>query len=64
MNFSWLIRLLISTFKPFANLLSENIKNELQDFIRSLYQKALATENIWDDFFVKILADILSIDLK
>lgn len=64
MNFSWLLKMLASVFSPFTSLLSNEIKSELETFVTTFYGKALATENVWDDFFIKMLADILSVDIS
>ena len=63
MNFSWLLKIVGSAFSPVFSLLSKEIKSELENFIKDLYKKSEKTENVWDDFFVKMLADILNIDV-
>lgn len=49
---------------PIIGLVTELIKDELGKFIKSLYKKALATENVWDDFLVERLAFLLSVDIS
>lgn len=64
MNFNFLSSLLSGILYPLLSLLSPLIKDELNTFIQSLYKKAVVTSSPWDDFVIKILADILSIDLS
>ena len=61
MSFNWLIKLIANVLKPFINLLTSQIKEELENFVKNLYKKAKSTENVYDDFFVEMLANILSI---
>ncbi len=63
MKFTWLTQIVIEAFKPFLGLISNEIKSQLTDFIINLYKNAEKTPNVWDDMFVKLLADILSIKL-
>ena len=44
--------------------ISEPIAELLESMIRSLYKKAKATENEFDDAFVEFLADVLKISLE
>lgn len=43
--------------------LTPMIREALKDLLRSLYAKALATENAWDDAAVELVAGILDVDL-
>jgi sugar-specific transcriptional regulator TrmB len=44
--------------------LSSHIRELLRVYIKDLYDKAKSTENIFDDFAVELIADILQIDLS
>lgn len=55
----WLTALLI----PLLEKLSPVIREMIGDFIKDLYQKALATDSPWDDFFVGMVAAVLDIDV-
>ena len=44
--------------------LSNHIRELLSVYIKDLYQKAKATDNIFDDYAVELIADILNIDLE
>lgn len=63
MNAFWgkILGYVASVFFSIIAQVSPEIKAALNEFLTSLYKKALATENIWDDFFVGMLLDILSI---
>ena len=43
--------------------LSNHIRELLGVYIKDLYQKAKSTENIFDDYAVELIADILNLDL-
>jgi hypothetical protein len=44
--------------------LSNHIRELLGVYIKDLYQKAKSTENIFDDYAVELIADILNLDLE
>jgi hypothetical protein len=44
--------------------LSESIKQMLSVYLNDLYKKAKETDNVFDDLFVELLADVLGIDLE
>ena len=44
--------------------LSNHIRELLSVYIKDLYQKAKATDNIFDDYAVELIADILNLDLE
>ena len=48
---------------PIIALVSEWLRDLLEDSVKKWYAKALETENPWDDFFIERLAYLLSIDL-
>ena len=45
MSFSWLIKIVIRFFAPFLPMLTSEIKDELETFIKQLYKKAEKTPN-------------------
>jgi len=57
----WLLKMVASGLLPILGVLTPAIKTALIDFLTKLYLDALATPNVWDDFVVGILLDILSI---
>lgn len=50
--------------EPLLSALTPGIKKFLHEAIKSLYEKALITENPIDDFFVELLAGLLDVDLE
>lgn len=64
MTLKWIISIISKVLSPLIPLLSIEIKAELEVFIRQLYQKAKKTDNVFDDFFVKFIADILNISVE
>jgi len=57
----WLLQVLASALAPIISVITPEIKAALNDFLTNLYLKALKTPNVWDDFVVGILLDILAI---
>lgn len=47
-----------------TSLFSDQLKDALTEAVRWLYSKSLATDNKFDDAGVKLLADLLSIDVS
>ena len=60
-TWKWLIQILMQVLLPLLELISPAIKAELNGFLTELYRKALTTPNAWDDLFIGMLLDILSI---
>jgi len=63
MNAFW-GEILTYAFKIFSGLIGNvtpAIKSELNDLLTGLYLKALKTPNVFDDFFIGMLLDILAI---
>jgi hypothetical protein len=63
MNAFWggIINWAIQIFGGIIQQVTPSIAQELNTFLTNLYKKALATPSPWDDFFVGMLLDILSI---
>lgn len=63
MTWNKIVLLFASLLKPILSLISPALKSLVHDLVLSLWSSALKTENGWDDFFVEMLASVLSIDL-
>jgi hypothetical protein len=63
MNVFWgnVLTWVMQIFAGIIGQVTPTIKAELNAFLTNLYKKALATPNVWDDFFVGMLLDILAI---
>ena len=59
-----LMKLVKEIFELIMPRLSAHIRELLSVYLNELYKKAKETENIFDDFFVELLADILNIELQ
>lgn len=62
-NFYPLVALIKTILLPILALVSEWLRDLLEDSVKKWYAKALETENPWDDFFVERLAFLLDIEL-
>lgn len=62
-SWEWLINLLLVLLKPIVKIVSEEIRDLVEEGLVKLYQKAEKTENPWDDFLVGLLLRILGIDI-
>lgn len=60
-SLNWLIKILVGVLGPIIGVLTPAIKGALTEFLTKLYLDALKTENVWDDFVVGMLLDILGI---
>lgn len=63
-NFYPVLGIVKTILFPIFKLVSEWLKDLLEEQVKKWYQKALQTENPWDDFFIERLAYLLSIDLS
>jgi hypothetical protein len=57
------LKLISEIFELIIPRVSNHIRELLTVYIKDLYQKAKATENIFDDYAVELIASILQIDL-
>ena len=48
---------------PILDLMSPVLRKELEEAIKKIWDKAKASENPWDDHGIKLLADLLKIEL-
>lgn len=60
-TWTWVLELFGKILVPLFNLITPELRTLLNDFLTSLYLKALATPNPWDDMAVGFLLDILAI---
>jgi hypothetical protein len=63
-TYQLVIKLVSEIFELIIPRLSEHIRELLTLYIRNLYKKAKATDNIFDDFAIELIAKILLIDLS
>lgn len=63
MTFPLWLKIGIKLFSVIIPVITPEIRKIMEEAIRNLYNKAVATDNIWDDFAVKVIADLLRIDL-
>lgn len=63
MNVFWsgVIKAIIGILSGVIGNMTPGLITNLKDFLVGQYQKALATDNPWDDFFFGMLLDILSV---
>lgn len=64
MSTGFFVTLAVKVLSPLLSLITTPIKTELDSFIKSLYVKAKNTDSPIDDMFIKLLADILGIEVK
>lgn len=57
---TWLLRLLEKMSPEIVDAFKELMKKLLQD----LYEKALKTENKWDDWGVEMMATVFGVELE
>jgi hypothetical protein len=58
------LKIVSEFFELMMPRLSKHIRELLTVYIKDLYQKAKATDNVFDDFAVGLIASILQIDLN
>jgi len=63
-TYNFWLDLTIRVLSAILNVVSPSIRKLLAEFVQDLYQKAKETPNPWDDFFVKLLAGLLGVELK
>ena len=60
---TWLEKIISTVLQPLISLLAPELKEMLDKFIQDLYTKSKATSSPLDDMIVKIIADILGINV-
>lgn len=62
-GWTWIVNLLIAVLKVILPVLSPTLRDELEKVMVSLYNKAMETDNPWDDFLMRFLLRILGIPI-
>ena len=62
-NWGWLIKLLQILLAPLLLAITPLIRDLFEDSLEKLLEKARATDNPIDDFFVEFLFNILSVPI-
>lgn len=62
-SWEWLGKLLRVVLAPLIPIITKQIRDMIQDNVKTWWEKAKATENPWDDFLVQFIAGFLKIDL-
>jgi len=62
-NWGWLIKLLQILLAPLLLAITPLIKDLFEDSLKKLLEKARATDNPIDDFFVEFLFNVLSVPI-
>lgn len=60
-SWTFFLDLAVKVLGPIAALLSDELRELLEDFAVSFFKKAKATPNPWDDFFAGVLLKLLGI---
>ena len=63
MTFNFWLKVGIKLIGVILPVITPEIRQLIGDAIKSLYAKAKMTDNPWDDFLVKLIADLLAIDV-
>ena len=63
MTWKLILEAAAKVFLQLFGLVSPQIREELNSFVKGLYVKAQATTSPWDDHAIEVLALILGIDL-
>lgn len=58
-----LLTLIANILKPLIGIVTKEFRDDVSKWVVDHYQKALATDNPWDDLFFEFLAKMLSVDL-
>ena len=64
MSFNFLIPIVTSLFSQIFSIVSPEIRQAIDEFVKNLYLKAKATPNAFDDHAVEILAVVLGVKLE
>lgn len=64
MTYSLWLKIGVKIFSLLLPQLTPEIRKLLEQYLKDLYQKAKATDNILDDLVIKIIADLLKIDVE
>lgn len=59
----FVIRAIGQVLVPIMKIITDELREELEAWIRQFHAKALLTENPWDDFLAEILAHALGVNV-
>ena len=62
-TWKWLLSLLAVILKPILSAITPLIKELFEDSLNKLLEKARATENPVDDYFVELLFNIVDLEI-
>jgi len=62
-TWKWLLSLLAVVLKPILSAITPLIKELFEDSLNKLLEKARATENPVDDYFVELLFNIVDLEI-
>lgn len=60
-NWKFFLEIAARVLGPLLGLISDELRELLEDFATRFYTKAKATTNPWDDFFAAVLLKVLGI---
>lgn len=60
-GFSWIINILIKIFAGLFPQVSAELRKHLETFLLDFYDRAMGTDNPWDDFLARFLLRVFSI---
>lgn len=62
-GWTWIVSMLLTVLKVIIPVISPTLRDELEKVMLTLYQKAMETDNPWDDFLMRFLLRILGIPI-
>jgi hypothetical protein len=62
-TYDFWLSLSIKVLSTILDVVTPSLRKVLGDYVQDLYNKAKETENPWDDFFVKLLASLVGVEL-
>ena len=58
-RFSWVINLVVTILSPILELVTRELRDELEDSLYRYFGKAKLTDNPWDDFLAELLLRVM-----
>lgn len=62
-GFTWIIQILIKILASLFPQITTELRYQLERFLLDFYDKAMETDNPWDDFLARFLLRIFSIPI-
>ena len=59
----WLLSIVLAVIRPLVKLVTPDIEQSREKFVKDLYVKAQDTPNVFDDMFVEFIAELLDVEL-